>query len=203
MAQPFTRSLGFLKTTALGGALFLLPLIVIGALLGKVAEIVLAVAKVLADNLPIESARGWAILVALAIAIILAACFFAGLAAEWTFGKRFSGWLEKNLLLLFPRYLIVKAQMAGTLNDAKTKQKIKPVLVQLDDMQRVAFEVDRSPSGQVAVYLPGSPDPWSGSVAYVEAARVRPMSIEFSEALATCEQMGRDSAQIVAAPTAD
>ena len=53
------KSFGFLKTTAIGGLIFLLPLIVIGILVGEIAPIVLAVAKVLAnsgfidtDNLP-------------------------------------------------------------------------------------------------------------------------------------------------------
>src|SRR4029079_4142121 len=84
MVKPVKQSLGFLATTALGGVIFLLPVIVIGALLGKVGQVVLAVATSLNHALPIESARGWSLLVLIAIALVLMACFVAGLVARWT-----------------------------------------------------------------------------------------------------------------------
>jgi hypothetical protein len=52
------RHFGFLKTTALGGLLFLLPLIVIGALAGQAVPIVLTVADVFGKVIPVRSA--WA-----------------------------------------------------------------------------------------------------------------------------------------------
>ena len=44
--------LGFLKTTAVGGLLFLLPLIVAGALIGQMVPIVQAIAEVIKKVLP-------------------------------------------------------------------------------------------------------------------------------------------------------
>src|SRR5215475_252213 len=104
MVKPVKQSLGFLATTALGGVIFLLPLIVIGTLAGKVAQVVFAIASSLSHTLPIDSAQGWALLVLLAIVVVLAACFLAGLVARWTLGQRLAAWMEQNLTLLFPRY---------------------------------------------------------------------------------------------------
>jgi hypothetical protein len=39
------KHIGFLKTTAIGGLLFLLPLIIVGALIGQVVPIVMTVAE--------------------------------------------------------------------------------------------------------------------------------------------------------------
>jgi uncharacterized membrane protein len=200
MIKPVNKSLGFLKTTALGGAIFLLPLIVLGALLGEVAQIVITVAEALNKALPIESAQAWTLFVLLAIVVLLAACFVAGLAARWTFGQRLSAWMERTLTLFFPRYVIVKARMAGSIGGEHAKTELKPVLVAFDDMSRIAFEVERQASGFVTIYLPGAPDPWAGSVVYVEENRVRPLNVEFSEALAVFERLGRDSVQLTSDP---
>jgi hypothetical protein len=56
----------------------------------------------------------------------------------------------------------------------------------------------RTPAGialliLVTVYLPGSPDPWMGSVVILPAERVEPVAVEFGDAVAVCEQLGRNS----------
>ena len=202
------KQIGFLKTTAIGGLIFLLPLIVIGALVGQVAQIVYVVAVFISENVPIATVGGWAMAVLLAIAAVLLTCFFAGLAARRSLGQRLSTSIEKYLLLFFPRYMIIKEQTAGTLGGDDTRPQLKPVLVRLDEMTRVAFEVERhdppeaSNESLVTIYFPGSPDPWAGYLALVEHARVEPLEIDFSDALAVCEQLGRGSAALVASRAA-
>ncbi len=198
MEKHIRKKFGFLKTTALGGAIFLLPLIVIGALLGQVVQVVLVVAEVIGKWIPLKSAGGIALLILLALAVVVLMCFVAGLAARRSFGKRISQTIEKNLLLFFPRYTILKDQMAGGIGSDETKPRLKPVLVKLAHASRIAFEVERPQRGLVTIYLPGAPDPWSGSVVYMTADRVEPLEIGFSEAVATLEKLGRDSTQLLA-----
>ena len=169
MTEQVQRSLGFLKTTAIGGLIFLLPLIVVGALLGQVVQIVLMVAEVLGEWIPVNTVGGWALVFVLAVVVVLLCCFLAGLAARRSLAKRFAQTIEKNLLLLFPRYAIFKDQMAGTIGGDESKPRLKPVLVEFNDATRIAFEVERIDAGPVAIYLPGAPDPWSGSVVYMNA----------------------------------
>ena len=198
MVKPVKQSLGFLTTTALGGVIFLLPLIVIGTLLGQVVQVVLAVANALSKALPIDSPRVWTLLVLLAIVLVLAACFVAGLVARWTLGQRLTTWLEKNLTLFFPRYVIVKARMAGSIGGDHAKSELKPVLVRFDELSRMAFEVERAQTGLVTIYLPGAPDPWAGTVAFVDETRVQPLPIVFSDALASFERLGYGSVKLIA-----
>jgi len=186
-----------LKTTAIGGLLFLLPLIVIGALIGQVVPIVLTVAEALGDVIPVKTPSGIALLILLAIVVVVLLCFAAGMLARRSFGRRISETFENNLLLLFPRYAIFKDQMAGSIGGDETKPQMKPVLARFDDSLRLGFEVDRSDSGRVAVYLPGAPDPWSGTVVYLRPERVERVDIEFGDAVATFERLGRDSAPLI------
>jgi uncharacterized membrane protein len=185
--------LKFLATTAIGGVIFLLPLIVIGALLGQVAQIVWSVYGVLGEFIPVKTPQGITLLVGLAIAIVVLACFFAGLAARRSLAKRFSQTIEKNLLMIFPRYAIFKYQMEGSIGGQQVEPRLKPVLVTFHDASRIAFEVERNDDQLVTIYLPGSPDPWSGSVIYLKPEQVEPLEIEYSDAITTFEQLGRHS----------
>lgn len=194
MKNVIDKQFGLLKTTAVGGLIFLLPLIVIGALIGQVIPVVMSVAEVIGEWLPMRTAAGISLLVCIAILLILLLCFLAGMVARWSFGRRFSLFVEKNVLMLFPRYAIIRDQMAGSIGGDSQQPRMKPVLVRLDEMQRIGFEVERTLQGaMVTVYLPGSPDPWSGYVAFIEAARVESLQISFSDAVAVCEQLGRHS----------
>lgn len=188
-----SNTLGFLKTTGIGGLFFLLPLIVVGALIGQIVPIVLTIAQGLHDFIPVKTPGGIAILVGLAIAILLLLCFGAGLLARRSLGKRLSQNFEKQLLMLFPRYAIIKDQMASSIGADANRPQMIPVLVTIDGIHRIGFEVDREDAGPIAVYLPGSPDPWSGSLAYFPHARVQRLEIEFGDAVSICEQMGRNS----------
>lgn len=192
------RWIRFLKTTAIGGLLFLLPLIVLGALISQITPIVLSVAEFLHEHIPVKTATGIAFLISLSIAVIMLLCFAAGMVARWSIGQRVSKVFEKNLLLLFPRYAILKDQMADTIGGSHTRPQMKPVLVRLADRQVIGFETERSQDGgQVVVYLPGSPDSWAGSVAIVPADQVESLKVGFGEAVSICEQLGRGSLALI------
>ena len=190
----------FLRTTAIGGLLFLLPLVVIGALIGQIAPIVMAVAETLGGFLPgfLKTPSGIALLIVLAIAILLLLCFAAGLLARRSFVSSLSRAFEKKLVLFFPRYAILKDQMADSIGGDENRPQMKPVLVRFDESMRIAFETERDDSARrVVVYLPGSPDPWAGKVVIVDADRVEPLDAEFGVAAATCEQLGRGSTKLI------
>ncbi|MEM8669162.1 MAG: DUF502 domain-containing protein [Planctomycetota bacterium] len=199
--MSFTKNpIGFTRTTAIGGLLFLLPLIVLGALIGQIVPIVLTIAQSLAGILDgiVETPGGIALLILMSIGILLLICFFCGLLARRSFARRFSGAFEKKLVMVFPRYAILKDQMADTIGGEQATTQMKPVLASFDDCDRIAFETERDEkAGWVTVYLPGSPDPWSGSVALLKLDRVRSLDADFGDTAGTCEQLGRGSISLI------
>ena len=186
---------GFLKTTGIGGVLFLLPLIILGALIGQVVPIVWTIAEILSDLIPvpIQTPEGITLLVSASVLVLLLICFAAGIVARRSFGRRISATFEKNLTMLFPRYAIFKDQIAGTLGGDKDHPTMKPVMVRFIDSFQVAFEVDRSEKGFVTLFLPGSPDPWSGRIVMVESDRTQPLNLRFAETVSIFEKLGRES----------
>jgi uncharacterized membrane protein len=53
-----------------------------------------------------------------------------------------------------------------------------------------------NPGGEVAVYLSGAPNPWSGSVVYVASERVKRFPITLTEALRNIRSLGKGSIDI-------
>jgi uncharacterized membrane protein len=197
MRRHVLKRVHFLRTTLIGGLIFLLPLIVIGVAIGYVVPVVLAIAEFLSTTLGIATPSGYAAVVGIAALAMILLCFAAGLAARWTIGKRLMGVVESRLTMVFPRYAIYKDQLAGGIGGEFARGELKPVLAQLlDGTSRLGLEVDRSSDGMAAIYLPSAPDSWSGVVVFVPAERVSPLNAEFGEVMATFEKLGRNSLKV-------
>ncbi len=196
MKERVTRTIGFLRTTAIGGLIFLLPLAVIGGLLGYVYNVVLGIYNPMKAYLPVDSATGTAILFLIAVAILVALCFLCGFLAKRAIARKFSELVEKYLVMAFPKYAIYKDILAGNVGGAAAAPSLTPITVRQDDAIRIGYEAGRTEKGLVIVYLPGSPDPWTGWVALVEPDRVRPLDLDFGETSAICERLGRNSAHL-------
>ena len=198
MKDHVTNTYGFLKTTAIGGLIFLLPLAVIGVLLGYVYNIVLIIYEPLKEYLPAISTLSVTLLFLIAVIILLILCFLSGLAAQRAIGRKFSQTIEKQLVMVFPKYAIYKDIVAGNIGGDELSPTLLPVTLQLDDMIRIGYEAGRTERGLVIVYLPGSPDPWIGSVVLVEPNRIQPHDVDFNETAAICERLGRSSTKFFA-----
>lgn len=193
MKQHIGRSIGFVKATAIGGVLFLLPLAAVVGLLGYVYSFVVVIYEPMKERIPVQTAAGIAMLFALAIAVILLACFAAGLVAHRAIGRRGARFIEKYLTTFFPKYVIYKDLLAGNIGGTRDVPTLKPVLVVTAECRRIAFESDRLPDGSVAVFFPGAPDTWIGTVGLVAPENVEPLAIPFNEVVGILEQLGRDS----------
>jgi uncharacterized membrane protein len=198
MRERVTRTIGFLKTTAIGGLIFLLPLAVIGGLLGYIYNAILSIYKPMKAYLPVDSATGTAILFLIAVGILVMLCFVCGFLGKRAIARKFSELVEKYLVMAFPKYAIYKDILAGNVGCDAAMPSLKPVTVRFDDSIRIGYEAGRTEQGLVTVYLPGSPDPWTGWVALVEPDRVEPLALGFGETSAICERLGRCSAELLA-----
>jgi uncharacterized membrane protein len=202
MKERLTRTFGFLKTTAVGGLIFLLPLAVIGGLLGYVYNAVWVIYKPLTERIPVNTA-GTAILFLIAVGILVLLCFLCGFAARRAIARKFSETVEKQLVMVFPKYAIYKDILAGNIGGDAQTPSLVPVTVHLNDAIRIGYEAGRTERGLVIVYLPGSPDTWIGSVALVEPDRVQSLDVDFNETAAICERLGRDSQRLLGAVRSD
>lgn len=201
MRDHVERHFGFLKTTALGGVVFLLPLIIVGWLVGQAAYFVWvaldAAREPLEGWLPFHSATSYALLLLASLGVVLGACFLSGLVARRSLGRWFTERAERYLLLLFPRYAVFKDQLTGNLGSEFARGRLTPVVARLAEADRLGVEVERTDAG-VTVYLPTAPDPWTGEVVVLPASRVTPFEADIGELMAAFEQLGRGTQAFVA-----
>ena len=190
------RSIRPLRDTFVGGALFLVPIGVAIFVLARIFKIVIDIITPVIAVLPVETVGGIALVNIAAVLLMVLVCMFAGKAARSRIGKRLSRGMEEKIHFIFPRYSFVKS-MAGAMAGADHTIELDPIIVRLDDSSQIAFEVERLSSGGIVVYLPGAPDPWSGSVVLVTEDRVSPLNREFTDVIRTLKQAGRGTAEVL------
>jgi uncharacterized membrane protein len=186
LAGPFR----FVKTTLVGGAIFLVPVTVLALLLAKVGGVLLRLAQPLAKRLPLNTVWGVAVADFVLIVLAVVVCFLAGLLARVSFANRFVRKAEAVVLLRMPGYGFVKG-LTDSLDKSPAAKGMLPVLIHFDDAAQLAFEVDHLPDGRRVIYLPGAPDPRAGSVMVMDADRVEPVQMTFVRATAALRALGR------------
>jgi uncharacterized membrane protein len=199
--KAMTLSLKPITTTLIGGLVFLLPLIAVLALLGQGLALMAGVAQPVAAMFPNRQIGGVALASLVALLLLLLLCYGAGLLARAALGRTLSATFEDRLQTLYPRYTIIKG-MTQALGVDGVKSGLKAVLVSFDDHQVLAVEVERLADGRVVVFLPGAPDPWSGSVVLVSPERVAGMPVEIGALHRSLKSIGRGSAALLGAELA-
>jgi uncharacterized membrane protein len=184
-----------IKTTIIGGLIFLVPIIIVVAILGKAYELMIMVAKPLSAWIPLDAIGGVALANILAVLAILLCCLIAGIIAKGATAKGILKSVESKLLVAIPGYTFVKGMTDSLKSSEEAAKAFVPVIAKFDDNAQIGFEIERTEKGNVVVYLPGSPNPWSGSVVYVNADRVERLDMTVPDAINNIRHLGRGSAK--------
>jgi uncharacterized membrane protein len=137
--------------------------------------------------------------VVLAKVAIFLSCFFAGLASRTELASRLVRAIDDRLLIVLPGYSALKGRETGNIGSDGEEIMLAPVLARLDDYSQIAFEIERLDGGMVVVFLPGAPDPGSGSVEFMTADRIEPLDLDHRSAAATLKSLDRGSSVALAA----
>ena len=183
--------LGFIKTMIVGGMLFLFPLVIVTAIVGKAFKLMLSVTEPLDDVIPADSVGDVAVVNLVAIAALLVGCFVAGLVAQSAMGRKVYRAADAQLAGLIPGYAALRARLGGAVGSEEHRKALKAVFVRFDDQSQIAFEVERLSDGRVVVFLPGAPDPWSGAAIVVDADRVTPLDLEILQVTRALKNLGK------------
>ena len=179
----------FIGTTILGGVLFLTPIVVLALILSKAYDFARRGLKPVAALIPDRVASGPTMSAILAIAVLALVCFLAGLLARTLLAQKFVGGLEAAVLSKVPGYEYIKQAGTSVLGVSESSEH-PVVLVQIGDAWRIGVQTDIGEDGLVAVFVPNSPNPMSGSVFLVAAQRVRPADAPLALAMACLRRCG-------------
>ena len=128
----------------------------------------------------------------MAIVLIAILCFLAGLFARTRPAQRIIAELEFSVLSKVPAYEYLKQAGASVMGLGEMADH-PVVLAQLGGPWRIGVQTDVVGGGWVAVFVPNSPNPMSGSVFLVAANSVRPASVPLATAMGCLRRCGAGS----------
>jgi uncharacterized membrane protein len=185
-----------LRITIVGGAFFLAPFVVLIIIFGKAIQILRDVVGPVAEHIPIKSAIGLETPKLLAITLLIAVCFLAGLLAQTRLAKKLVDWLEATLLSNLPGYSFMK-KVGEEAAGAKPAGSQEVVLVSSGDASQIGFLVERISEGRVVVFIPDAPTPWVGGVFIFNEDQVKPLEVPSTAALKSLQKLGEGTGAFV------
>lgn len=184
-----------MKTTILGGLLFLVPVAFLAIVVGKAFQLSLLIAKPIDRIIPVDHLIGVAFVNIIAVLVIIGLCYLAGLAAQRGWMSRRLEALDGMLIDALPSYAVAKGMIGSVANDGQSDKVLQPVLVRFDDYDQIGFEIERN-TERAVVFLPGAPSTWSGATILVDPARLTPMQIPTHQAVKLMRVLGRGTLKL-------
>jgi uncharacterized membrane protein len=188
--------LRFIRTTLVGGLLFLVPIMVLVMIFEKAVTIAHQVINPLAKHLPFQSILGLQTPVLLAVGLVVLCCFLAGFFARTALARKFVDGLESNVLSNVPGYEFLK-RMGESMLGVEKEATYPPVIVSFDDNSQIGFQVETLESGIVVVFIPGVPDVNSGEVYLMSPDRVSPINLPLAATLKCLKRLGAGSGALL------
>ncbi|KAF2507799.1 DUF502 domain-containing protein [Flavobacterium zhairuonense] len=188
--------LKIIKATFLGGLIFLVPLVVLIIVLEKGYGIIQKTTLPLVNNLPRISVLGLALQEFIGILLIILICLVAGLIAKTANAKKLVEKLEDGILSFVPGYSFMK-NMNENILGIESKDDLKVILVPTDAGLQFAFLIEQISEDKFTVFIPDAPNPWSGSVVFVEKKDIQDIDITQKQALACIRKLGYGSKELL------
>lgn len=189
-------SIDFLKTTIIGGLLFLVPAVLMALLVKNAIELAGKILMPIVKLLPAENIAGAAIEHLLAVVLILLVCFLAGLAARTGLGAKLNTWLEQAILRKVPGFGLVK-KVTKEMANIETQSDFSVALAWIEDAWVLSFIVEKLDNGLLAVFVPSVPTPAAGSIYYLTEDRVKRLDVSVASAIQCIMRLGVGSNELL------
>lgn len=184
MIRPLLK---FVRTTIIGGIVFLIPFLVIALLVGQALAFGSKLARLLSGFVPSWLDFGPASHVPVAGAGLLLLAFLSGVFARTRAGQSLVAWIENSVVGALPQFNFVRG-VAESIESGDQMGRI--VLVPADAGQQLGFLFEEPVNGLYPVFLPGAPQWTSGSIVFVEEANIRQLDMTMLEATRLLKRMG-------------
>ncbi len=171
------------------GLFFLLPLLALFFVLGKVFSVAGDALSPLLKRIPEDTFGGLRTKPLLSLIVLMVLAYFIGLLARFAIARNVNSWLEDHILSSIPGYEFFK-NMGRQLLGLQTEREDPVVIVNFDDNSQIGFLVEKLENGHFCVFIPGAPNPNSGGVFLVDAERVVFADATMLQTMKTLRRMG-------------
>ena len=194
--------LKFIKTTAIGGLLVIIPLSIILFVLAQLFWGLYQLAVSITEDLGI--AVNDAIITMLIAALALVGlCFVTGLIVQTRLGTSLRGWLSRKVAPKIPMYNALSnltKRVVGV-----EGHEFSPVEIDIhgSESRALGFLVENLPDGRIAVFVPTAPLTTVGNIYILPPGSVTPLAASVTETINVITQWGVDSKYLYGAKLTD
>jgi len=185
--------LHFIRTTIVGGAVFVIPLLLVYFVLHKAVEVFGPLLKPLFLRLHIETLVGAAAGTVVTLLSLTLAAFLCGLFAHTLIGQSLLKWMQAGVVSLLPRFHLMQGLAEGM--DKGQGKEVPIVLVPSDAGWTLALQLEERHGDWCTVYIPGSPQWTAGSVSFAHIDDVHPIDIPLGQSLLMVRRCGMGSTE--------
>ena len=188
------RALEFTRMTVIGGALFLLPILVVLLVLAKVVGMMGGLAEPLVTALGVTSVAGIAASHFVTVLGVVLAAFFAGLFARTRTGQSTLTWIQDGVAATLPQFSLIQ-DVARNLGSDDDVADMPVVLVPTDAGWALGLLLEAEGDWH-AVFLPGAPEMSSGSVAYAHTDQIHRTDLTLKQLWVMLRGRGKGSSNV-------
>ena len=190
------KTIEFIKTTAIGGLMLILPVAVITFILGYLINLLVSLNTTLATFLPYEIFDNALVIMAIAILSVIFICFAAGLLLRTGLGEGLAKALDNFLINKIPMYGFIK-NVTQRITGADVLA-LTPAEVNLfgSEARSLAFVIEEIPDNRFAVFVPSSPALTMGQVYILPASSVKMLDKPVRDAIDAISQWGSGMAHL-------
>ena len=181
----------FTKTTLIGGLLIVLPIYVSVLLLAKTLAGILSLVSPVAAAIPGAGQFRQVI----AILIVLAVCFVAGIVVRTGAGLRAKNAFERAVLERIPGYALVRG-LAERVAGESSEGAFRPALIEIEDALSPGFIIEELEDGRYTVLIPSVPTPAAGALFIMPRERVHPVDVPFTQAVKVISKWGAGAGEL-------
>jgi uncharacterized membrane protein len=181
-----------IKSTLLGGVLFLLPIVLIAWLLGKALGFARRLSDPLVHAAGIESVAGVATGTLLSILALMLLALLAGVLARTRMGQSTFTLMENSVLSLIPQWRMARGLIESFETESKTHLEV--VMVPTDAGWCLGFVIEKPEGDWWPVFIPGAPQWTSGAVSFAHTDQVKPAGMTPAQAILLMRRCGAGSA---------
>jgi uncharacterized membrane protein len=181
----------FTKTTLIGGLLVVLPIYLSILLLAKTLSGILALLSPVTAAVPASGQFRQVI----AILIVLAVCFVAGIVVRTGPGRRAKNVLERSVLERIPGYALVRG-LTKRVSGEEGDGAFRPALVEIEEALSPGFIIEELDDGRYTVLVPSVPTPAAGSLFILPRDRVHPLDVPFTQAVGVISKWGAGAGEL-------
>jgi uncharacterized membrane protein len=182
----------FTKTTLIGGVLVVIPIYLSALLLIKTISGIMALLSPVTEQLPADVQFRRII----AILIIVAVCFVAGLIIRTGAGLRAKNAFEQLLLKKIPGYTLLRG-LAGRLAGESKSEMFAVALAEIEEALVPAFIVEELDDGRYVIFVPSVPTPAAGAIYIIARERVHLVDASFAKAVSVISKWGAGAGDLV------